>query len=236
MEQHDDPSRDPADAAHEAARLDSHPGDGVARGTARMEAYADAVFAIAFTLPVVEIALPQGHDHLSRQLSALWPEYLGYGIASLVIGIYWVHHHFTGAIYRTTGHYFNLATVLFLAAIGFVAFPARVFAEHVADLAAVAAAANFFTCSLSVTGVSWLFKWTVGRISGHVDARLDPAYVMRLDAMYWRSTIVLVAAAALGFAWWPAGLALAAAATLRYLVPPETPVFQREAPTVEGEA
>ena len=59
---------------------------------------------------------------------------------------------------------------------------------------------------------------------------------MRLDQMYRRSTAVLAAAAALGFAWWPAGLALAAVTTLRYLIPPETPVFQRQAPTVEGEA
>ena len=45
--------RDP----NEPARLDDHEGQGATRGTARMEAFADVVFAIAFTLPVVEIAL-----------------------------------------------------------------------------------------------------------------------------------------------------------------------------------
>src|SRR3712207_4376036 len=128
-----------------APRRDEHPGDGVARGTARMEAFADGVFAIAFTLPIVEFALPHvGGKPLGDELVALWPDYLGYALASLVIGLYWEHHHFSGAIYRTTGHYFNLATVLFLAAIGFIAFPARVFAEHVAhhDPAEQAAAAR----------------------------------------------------------------------------------------------
>ena len=42
-------------------------------------------------------------------------------IASAVIGLYWVHHHFSGAIYRTTGHWFLIATVVFLGAIGFIA-------------------------------------------------------------------------------------------------------------------
>ena len=46
-----------------------------------------------------------------------------------VIGLYWVHHHFSGAIYRTTGHCFLLATVLFLTMIGYIAFPVRAFTE-----------------------------------------------------------------------------------------------------------
>lgn len=221
---------------HEPERLDGHPGDGASRGTARMEAFADAVFAIAFTLPVVEIALPHGDAALAERLGALWPGYLGYGLAALVIGIYWVHHHFTGAIYRTTGHYFNLATTVFLMAIGFIAFPARAFAEHLTEPTGRETGAIFFTCALAVTGVTWLVKWTVGMRSGHVDARLDHAYVARLDRMYWRSTLALLAAAALSFVWWPAGVALAGAATLRYLIPPETPIYLRQAPTVEGEA
>ncbi len=161
-------------------------GDGVARGTSRMEAFADAVFAIAFTLPIVEFALPEhGGEALGRELIELWPDYLGYALASLVIGLYWEHHHFSGAIYRTTGHYFNLATVLFLAAIGFIAFPARVFAEHLTDPAGQAGAARYFAVALAVTAQCWLLKWTVGRRTGHVDPRLHHAYVTRLDRRYW---------------------------------------------------
>lgn len=222
-----------------APRRDEHPGDGVARGTARMEAFADAVFAIAFTLPIVEFALPHmGGKPLGEELVALWPEYLGYALASLTIGLYWEHHHFSGAIYRTTGHYFNLATVLFLGAIGFIAFPARVFAEHVADpdAAEQAAAARYFAVALALTGLCWLLKWTIGRKTGHVDPRLEPTYVRRLDRRYWLTSGLLAAGAALSFVYWPAGLAVAALTTLSHLLPPETPIYMSASPVVEGEA
>src|SRR3712207_2030261 len=113
-------------------RRDDHEGEGATRGTPRMEAFADAVFAIAFTLPIVNIAMPllgTRHNDLGTALRDLFPAFAGYGLASLVIGLYWVHHHFSGAIYRTTGHWFLLATVVFLTMIGFIAYPARVLAE-----------------------------------------------------------------------------------------------------------
>ena len=40
------------------APRDEVEGEGAIRGTARMEAFADGVFAIAFTLPIVTIGLP----------------------------------------------------------------------------------------------------------------------------------------------------------------------------------
>ena len=218
-----------------APRLDEHPGDGVVRGTQRMEIYADAVFAIAFTLPMVELTLPGAGPRFGHDLLALWPEYLGYALSALVIGVYWVQHHFSGAIYRTTGHHFLLATTLFLMTIGFIAFPTRAFAEHVQDPAARETGAIFYACALAATSLAWLIKWKTGCATGDVDDRLDQAYVARLTRRYTLTTALMVAAAALAFARWEAGLALAAVVTLSYLRAPETPVYVEEAPVVEGE-
>jgi uncharacterized membrane protein len=226
------PRHDPKDAP----RLDDHPGEGAVRGTQRMEIFADAVFAIAFTLPVVELKFPQPGPRFGEELIALWPEYLGYGLSALVIGLYWVHHHFSGAIYRTTGHHFLLATVLFLAAIGFIAFPTRAFAEHLHDPASREAGAILYTCALAATALTWLIKWKTGCATGDVDDRLDQAYVARLTRKYYWTTGLMAAAAVLSFLSWPAGLALAAAVTLSYLRAPETPVYVEKAPTVEGES
>jgi uncharacterized membrane protein len=201
-----------------------------------MEAFADAVFAIAFTLPLVEIALPKGGQGFGERLAALWPAYLGYGLAALVIGIYWVHHHFSGAIYRTTGHYFNLATALFLAAIGFIAFPARAFAENIANPASRGTGAIFFAIGLFVTSLTWLIKWTVGRNSGHVDDRLERSYVASLDRRYRASVLVSGLGAALAVVQWQAGLGIALLVLLGYLRAPRTPVYRSLAPTIEGES
>ena len=216
-------------------RMDEHPGEGAVRGTQRMEIFADAVFAIAFTLPLLELELPEAGPGFTAELGALWPQFLGYGLSALVIGIYWVHHHFSGAIYRTTGHHFLLATLLFLVAIGFIAFPTRAFAEHVQDPVTREQAAIFYACALAVTSAAWLLKWRVGCLTDNVDDRLDQAYVDRLTRKYRWTTLVMVAGALVAFWRWEVGLAVSLAVTLTYLHAPETPVYITEAPAVEGE-
>jgi uncharacterized membrane protein len=66
-----------------------------------MEAFAEAVFAIAITLPIVEIQVPRVESGaaLAVALLELWPSYLGYWLSFLVIGLYWIHHHFGGRIF-----------------------------------------------------------------------------------------------------------------------------------------
>lgn len=224
------------DVTPHAPRRDEHQGDGAARGTARMEAFADGVFAIAITLPVVDLAMPGEGSDLGGALWQLWPDYVGYALAALVIGLYWVHHHFSGAIYRTTGHWFLIATVLFLAAIGFIAFPARVLAEHWPDIAARPPAVIYWVGSLAVLSLAWLAKWTVGRVRGQVDDRLEPAFVKRLDRRYRWLAVGNVAAVALTWWAWPLALALSSALLLSLVVPPETPRYRTAAPIVEGES
>lgn len=219
----------------EPPRLDDHPGEGAVRGTQRMEIFADAVFAIAFTLPLVELPMPEAGPHFAAELCALWPAYLGYVLSTLVIGLYWVQHHFAGAIYRTAGHHMLLATMLFLMTIGFVAFPTRAFAEHLHDPAARATGAVFYVWTLAAIAVAWLAKWHTGLATGDVDDRLEPAYVARLTRRYQVTTALTVVAAGLALLSWQAGLALAAAVLATYLRAPETPAYVEDAPVVEGE-
>lgn len=221
------------------ARRDAIEGEGAIRGTARMEAFADGVFAIAFTLPIIDILLPPVEHEgvlLGRELAALAPQYGGYLLASAVIGLYWVQHHFSGAIFRTTGHWFVIATSLFLAAVGFIAFPARVLAEHFADTAARPAAAHYWVISLALLSLTWLLKWSVGASHGHIDARLERDYVARLTRNFRIVAALNVLAALLVFVNWQAGLALSAVLMGWLLFPPETPRYTTEAPVVEGES
>lgn len=199
-----------------------------------MEAFADAVLAIAFTLPVVELELPDGSRPLAEQLAEEWRSYVGFAIAAFVIGINWVHHHFSGAIYRTVGHWFNVSTLLFLTAVVFIAFPARVLAEHLDDAEQFPAAARFFMVAMAAIPISWCLKWTVGRLMGDVDGRLDPAYVSRLNRTYLATMVLMVAAAALTFVQPWVGLGAGLLIVLYYLLPPGTPVYRDAAPAVEG--
>ncbi len=220
------------------AHRDETEGEGAIRGTGRMEAFADGVFAIAFTLPIFNIAFPSlknGGAALESDLWALWPGYWGYLLASLVIGLYWIQHHFSGAIYRTTGHWFLLATVMFLTMIGFIAYPARVLAEFITFPGARADAAQYWVVALAITSLAWLLKWTVGKVRGQVDARLDPAYVARLDRRFRWIAFANLVAAGLVYVRWEIGLALSGLLMLLLAWPPETPRYRTASPTVEGE-
>ena len=220
-------------------RRDEVEGEGAIRSTARMEAFADAVFAIAFTLPVVHIVMPEmagDGAKLGHELSVLAPAYASYVLASMVIGLYFVRHHFSGAIFRSTGHWFVIATTVFLAAIGFIAFPARVIAEHFGDVAARPAAAQYWVVSLAALSLAWLLKWTIGVTHGHIDARLERDYVRGLTRHYRVVGALNIVAALLVFWHWPTGLALAAALIAWMLVPPDTPRYTTEAPIIEGES
>ena len=220
------------------ARRDELEGEGAIRGTARMEAFADAVFAIAFTLPIISIVMPSVERDgtlLASDLARLGPEYAGYLLASVVIGLYWVQHHFSGAIFRTTGHWFVIATAMFLTAIGFIAFPARVLAEHFPDVAARPTGARYWVVSLAVVSLAWLLKWSVGVSRGHIDARLEDDYVKRLIRNFRLVAAGNVAAAVLVFVNWPSGLLLSGLLIAWLLLPPETPRYTTQAPVIEGE-
>ena len=63
------------------------------RGTGRLVAFSDGVFAISITLLVLEIKPPADDRNLLHGLLALWPSYLAYAVTFLFIGQVWVNHH-----------------------------------------------------------------------------------------------------------------------------------------------
>lgn len=60
--------------------------------TARLEAFSDAVFAIALTLLVLDLRPPASGTFVEA-LQDEWPTYLAYLIAFLTIGSIWLSHH-----------------------------------------------------------------------------------------------------------------------------------------------
>ncbi|HUB42263.1 MAG TPA: TMEM175 family protein [Streptosporangiaceae bacterium] len=61
-------------------------------GSTRVEAFSDAVLAIAITLLVLDLRAPVGGDML-RHLLQQWPAYLAYLASFSYIGVIWVNHH-----------------------------------------------------------------------------------------------------------------------------------------------
>jgi uncharacterized membrane protein len=89
----------------------------------RLEAFSDGVFAVAITLLVIDLAVPEpGHGLLGRQLASHWPSFAAYGVSFLTIGIIWVNHH---GMFRNFAHvdrtllFLNLLLLFFVVTIPF---------------------------------------------------------------------------------------------------------------------
>src|ERR1700709_1692728 len=60
----------------------------------RLEALSDGVIAIAITLLILEIKVPEGAgEDLPHQLTEQWPSYVSYVVSFFVIGVIWLNHH-----------------------------------------------------------------------------------------------------------------------------------------------
>jgi len=99
----------------------------------RLEAFSDGVFAIAITLLVLELAVPQhAGGHLLSALFRERPAYWGYFIAFMSIGMVWIEHSaLTEALDHVDAGFLRL-NLLLLLLVGILPYPARVMEEYLA--------------------------------------------------------------------------------------------------------
>ena len=120
-------------------------------GTGRTEAFSDGVFAIAITLLILEISVPEtAFDNLWRGIAEQWPSYLAYATSFITIGGIWLAHHgiFRRLQYANTS--LMLINLLLLMAVSFLPFPTKLLAEAIHSPDAERAAVIFYGGSLLV--------------------------------------------------------------------------------------
>ncbi len=122
----------------------------------RLTFFSDAVFAIAITLLVIEVRLPDlhapGEAMLQQALIDLIPKYVGFVVSFFVIGRFWLGHHRLFGMLRRADDRLVFANLLLLLGIAFMPFPTAVFSEHVGLATATALYAGW----LVIVG---LFNW-----------------------------------------------------------------------------
>lgn len=99
--------------------------------TNRVEAFSDGVFAIAITLLILEIKIPQpGTGQLARQLLQQWPSYISFLISFAFIGVMWVNHHRLFTHIKRCDHNLLMLNLLLLLGVTWVPYPTAVLASH----------------------------------------------------------------------------------------------------------
>ncbi len=130
-------------------------------GTGRLEAFSDGVFAIAITLLILEISVPEsGFEDLWQGIADQWPSYLGYVTSFLTIGGLWLAHH---GIFRrlasADGTVMRL-NILLLMLVSFLPFPTKLMAEAIDKTSdAERAAVIFYGLTLLAISIVTSMLW-----------------------------------------------------------------------------
>jgi uncharacterized membrane protein len=101
----------------------------------RLILFSDAVFAIAITLLVIEIKVPEIHEqatdsNLLYALGHLIPKFIGFLISFMLIGVYWsIHHRMFGFVTSYTGKLIAL-NLVFLFFIVLMPFSTGFYSEY----------------------------------------------------------------------------------------------------------
>jgi uncharacterized membrane protein len=143
----------------------------------RVEAFSDGVFAIAITLLVLEMKVPEhARDHLWSALGHMWPSYAAYAVTFMVIGIMWVNHH---TIFSYIAHvdrtllFLNLVLLMGVAALPW---PAGLLAHYLRDGNAAHVAAVVYSLFMVFHALVFQAMWWHLTRTGHLfDDRVDAA-------------------------------------------------------------
>ncbi len=210
---------------------------GAERGLSRFEGFSDAVFAIALTLLTVEIKVPgapdgpQGYTDLGRAMAEQWREHLALIVCYVVIGAYWLQHHYSGRIYARSDHWLGAINLLFLLAIVVIPYPIRVWCFHLgtrfADVGSVVLVA-----ALALTACTWMGKWWYGMSDGRLmDERLAPDFLRQMCRRYGIGALIQVAAVPIAIVAPTVGVAIALLCVAFFLLPQPKPRYKSgEAP------
>ena len=193
-------------------------------GTGRLEAFSDGVIAIAITLLVLEIKIPEGTGSLATRLAEQWPVYVAYLVSFVVVGATWLSHHHLIRDLRGADHGLLLLNLALLLVVSFIPFPTKVVGEellshHVEDqrTAALLYALTFLVLALAFNAVWW---WAVRRGLQRED--LSIAAIGHRTRHYLLGPPAYAASAALAFLSPTASLAVTGLVALTFLLPDTT--------------
>ncbi len=121
--------------------------------TNRLEAFSDGVFAIAITLLVLDIHVPEpGSGDLGHELLTRWPTYAAYVISFITIGIIWINHHAAFSRLRAVDHSILIWNLLLLLSVGILPFTTSLMATYLKESSGEGLAAAIYGASFLLMG------------------------------------------------------------------------------------
>ncbi|QNE20442.1 DUF1211 domain-containing protein [Kribbella qitaiheensis] len=130
--------------------------------TNRIEAFSDGVFAIAITLLVLELHVPEAPDgELWHALREEWPQFGAYLTSFAILGIMWVNHHSMFQQIKRADRGLMFLNLLLLLWTALLPFPTNLVAEKLrehsidANVAAAVYSANLTLAAIAFSAIWW---------------------------------------------------------------------------------
>lgn len=131
----------------------------------RMEAFSDGVFAVAITLLVFSLVVPDparvGAGHLWSEMTARWPQFASYVVTFIIIGIMWVNHHAIFDRVATITRTLLYLNILLLLSIVVLPYATNLLAAFIISSSSANAhtAAAFYSGTMAVAGFAFSLIW-----------------------------------------------------------------------------
>ena len=142
---------------------------------ARLEAFSDGVFAIAITLLVLDLHVPEvGSGSLADALGHQWPADVSYIVSFVTIGIIWVNHHNLMRHIRHTDRGLLFLNVFLLMTVAVLPYPTALVSRYArtpnATTAALAYGVTMVTMALLFNAL-WHYSIRGGLLVAGADSR-----------------------------------------------------------------
>src|SRR5215831_8352897 len=135
--------------------------------------FSDAVMAIAITLLVVDLRVPNLVQDPRGELADDKHKILSFGISFVVIGLFWLGHHHLFRYITALDRRLMLLNLLFLGTIAFLPYPTALLSATQGEQPASTA---FYAACVAATGLVELVIWLYAvRADGLVPASVSPA-------------------------------------------------------------
>jgi uncharacterized membrane protein len=150
----------------------------------RFEAFSDSVFAIAATLLVVDLRLPDLAGMTPAQsalrLAALWPQLIGFATSFAIIGVLWINHHALFHFLKKVDRISLIINLGLLMCVSFIPYPSALMAKYAYNRAVIV----LFGATMAAAGFAFSSLWFYAvRQYFRNEQRIDRRFVR--DASLW---------------------------------------------------
>jgi uncharacterized membrane protein len=184
----------------------------------RLEAFSDGVFAIAITLLVLDLHVPDvGDGSLAHALYRQWPADVSYTVSFITIGIIWVNHHNVFRHLERCDRRLLFLNVVMLLTVALIPYPTALI-SHYARTPNATAAAVFYGAVMVVMALCFNAVWHYSVRAGLLGPGADPREVSGITRSFMPGPFLYLAGTLIAFVSADASLLVYAALAVFYVV------------------